>query len=466
MEGNFLIARLKQRISMLATVVALSAVTLVIFDGVAEAQSFVTASATTSPEYTQNNPMPSQPTSEPTAHLVVMPGDSLWSISQAQVHPDASPRQVMNEVERIYEINRDRIGDDPNYILPGQELLLPPVSDPTIATAPITAEPTTVVKPAVVAGASGSVAEPAGLPNLPQMDAEPAALYTTSAVSSPEYYFMGVERRMLGAAAAGVAIGMIMLALVFAIIMVLWRGEYGRYSENYALPVTSSDLKDALSPPSPSLADTRSPMSLVPADRSNGHSTNEHSSNKLAIVQKKAALARPETVPTSLRALEADVRRSGKTASSAILFPVVEEEYYTPPQAARVLKLSRQRITQMLQSGEMEGTQDPESGRWRIPQSVVHARLKDRPARRRSNDEDSQSAPEGSQRLRELEVEVRDLSYRLGRSEAFLEFTESTLHAERDRLLEELKRERERADRLETELEEARRQGRRRLFGN
>jgi excisionase family DNA binding protein len=177
------------------------------------------------------------------------------------------------------------------------------------------------------------------------------------------------------------------------------------------------------------------------------------------MVQKEAALARPETVPTRLRALEADVRRSGKTAASAILSLMKEQEdYYTPPQAARILKLSRQRITQMLKSGEMEGTQDPESGRWRIPQSVVHARLKDRPARRRSNDEGSQSAPEGSQRLRELEVEVRDLSYRLGRSEALLEFTESTLHAERDRLLEELKKERERADRLERELEEARRQ--------
>ncbi|MDQ4001895.1 MAG: helix-turn-helix domain-containing protein [Actinomycetota bacterium] len=214
-------------------------------------------------------------------------------------------------------------------------------------------------------------------------------------------------------------------------------------------------------PASTGLMDPQGSNSLGAEDQPNGHG-----SNGLAMVQKKAAVAHPETLPTSLRALEAEVRRSGKTASSAILFPVVEEEYYTPPQAARVLKLSRQRITQMLQSGEMEGTQDPESGRWRIPQSVVHARLKDRPARRRSNDEGSQSAPEGSQRLRELEVEVRDLSYRLGRSEALLELTESTLHAERDRFLEELKRERERADRLERELEEARRQGRRRLFGN
>lgn len=465
MEGNFLIARLKQRISMLATVVALSAVTLAIFDGVAEAQSFVTASATTSPEYTQNNPMPSQPTSEPIAHLVVMPGDSLWSISQAQVHPDASPQQVMNEVERIYELNRALIGDDPNLILPGQELVMPPVTEPPV-------RPPGVAEPAVIEQGSEPINELVVLPGLPEAEAVPVV---AGIVGSPSEFYSN-KRKMLG-------LGVIALTLVIAIIMAwrlpknrnvedptAWRiprGEYGGYSENYALPVSSSDLKDALSPTSPSLVATRGPMSLVPADCSNEHSTNGHGSNKLAMVQKEAALARPETVPTRLRALEADVRRSGKTAASAILSLMKEQEdYYTPPQAARILKLSRQRITQMLKSGEMEGTQDPESGRWRIPQSVVHARLKDRPARRRSNDEGSQSAPEGSQRLRELEVEVRDLSYRLGRSEALLEFTESTLHAERDRFLEELKRERERADRLERELEEARRQWRRRLFGN
>jgi helix-turn-helix protein len=67
--------------------------------------------------------------------------------------------------------------------------------------------------------------------------------------------------------------------------------------------------------------------------------------------------------------------------------PLVEEETYTPPEAARILKLSRRRVTQMLAAGELEGTQDdPETGRWAIPQRAVHERLKDRPARGRADD--------------------------------------------------------------------------------
>jgi chromosome segregation ATPase len=122
----------------------------------------------------------------------------------------------------------------------------------------------------------------------------------------------------------------------------------------------------------------------------------------------------------------------------------------------------------MLHSGEMEGEQDPKSGRWKIPQRVVHARLKDRPVRASSEDGGSQDEQGRSQRLSNLELEVRDLNYRLGRSEARLELTErteSTLLAERERLLEDLERERRRADRLEAELREARRPWWRKMFG-
>lgn len=54
---------------------------------------------------------------------------------------------------------------------------------------------------------------------------------------------------------------------------------------------------------------------------------------------------------------------------------------------------------------------------------------------------------------------VEDLSYRLGRSEARAELTEkaeSTLQAEREHLIADLERERERAERLERELAKAR----------
>ncbi len=101
---------------------------------------------------------------------------------------------------------------------------------------------------------------------------------------------------------------------------------------------------------------------------------------------------------------------------------------------------------------------------------MVHGRLKDRPAKRRDRPDEggAQNDSGGLRRLTELELELRDLSYRLGRSEARLELTEkaeSTLQAERNRLLEDLEHERRRAERLEAELREVRRPWWRKLFG-
>jgi hypothetical protein len=61
-------------------------------------------------------------------HVVVAPGDSLWSIGQERLGPQATPPRIAREVERIYALNRNRIGPDPNLIFPGQELLLPPTA--------------------------------------------------------------------------------------------------------------------------------------------------------------------------------------------------------------------------------------------------------------------------------------------------------------------------------------------------
>src|SRR5918997_5080057 len=60
-----------------------------------------------------------------TESVVVAPGDSLWSISARWLGPDATARQVANGVERIYALNRDLIGADPNLLLAGQMLALP-----------------------------------------------------------------------------------------------------------------------------------------------------------------------------------------------------------------------------------------------------------------------------------------------------------------------------------------------------
>ena len=63
---------------------------------------------------------------------------------------------------------------------------------------------------------------------------------------------------------------------------------------------------------------------------------------------------------------------------------------------------------------------------------------------------------------------VQELQHRLGRAEARAELTEraeSTLREERERLLADLKRERERAERIEEELRQTRRGWLRRFFG-
>ena len=53
---------------------------------------------------------------------------------------------------------------------------------------------------------------------------------------------------------------------------------------------------------------------------------------------------------------------------------MVEEDTYTPPEAARILRLSRRRVTQMLEAGELEGRQD-ESGCLTTPRAGVLLRF-------------------------------------------------------------------------------------------
>ena len=56
---------------------------------------------------------------------VVKPGDTLFGIAQENLGPDATPQLLPDEVNRIHDLNRDRIGDNPHMIFPGQELRMP-----------------------------------------------------------------------------------------------------------------------------------------------------------------------------------------------------------------------------------------------------------------------------------------------------------------------------------------------------
>jgi excisionase family DNA binding protein len=92
-----------------------------------------------------------------------------------------------------------------------------------------------------------------------------------------------------------------------------------------------------------------------------------------------------------------------------------EKEYYTPPQAARVVGLSRRRVTQLLNEGHLEG-EKLANGRWRIPSNSVAAFLKNR---------SSQQPPARRARIDKAVEEVKDratlLDHRLERLTASLE---------------------------------------------
>jgi predicted site-specific integrase-resolvase len=59
---------------------------------------------------------------------------------------------------------------------------------------------------------------------------------------------------------------------------------------------------------------------------------------------------------------------------------VPEQDYYTPPQAADILQISRRRVTQMLNAGLLQG-EKLENGRWRIPAAAVAVLLTERSRR-------------------------------------------------------------------------------------
>jgi nucleoid-associated protein YgaU len=54
----------------------------------------------------------------------VTAGDTLWDIGRALIH-SKDDGAIAAYVQRLHQLNRDVIGDDPDLILPGQRLQLP-----------------------------------------------------------------------------------------------------------------------------------------------------------------------------------------------------------------------------------------------------------------------------------------------------------------------------------------------------
>jgi hypothetical protein len=59
------------------------------------------------------------------APVVVLRGDTLWSIAARHLGPDATDAEIAHEWPRWYAANRTVLGDDPDLLLPGQVLLAP-----------------------------------------------------------------------------------------------------------------------------------------------------------------------------------------------------------------------------------------------------------------------------------------------------------------------------------------------------
>ena len=118
-----MLAKLERCLYALTAMLVLWAVLVAVTPAVAQAQE---------PAPTKDTKDTNPNTAE---SIVVSPGDSLWSISAEWLGPKATPQQVAIGVERIYELNQERIGGDPNLILVGQRLSLPAVSEPSRAEA-------------------------------------------------------------------------------------------------------------------------------------------------------------------------------------------------------------------------------------------------------------------------------------------------------------------------------------------
>jgi LysM repeat protein len=190
------------------------------------------------------------------ARVVVSPGDSLWSISEEHLAPNATPRKIASEVERIYALNRDRIGPDPNLIFSGQEFSLPTAAGSSIResatnkTAPAAQQIVrpargTVVQDTAKSGRTlkGQISEQQGsLPNLPKVLASAAVPNIGSLArdapptSSPVISFQENMRcaltsavRYAVAASVGTLAGVLVLTLIVCA-LIAWKPPIRRYT--------------------------------------------------------------------------------------------------------------------------------------------------------------------------------------------------------------------------------------------
>jgi hypothetical protein len=154
--------RLERYVWVTIAVVALFAAALAALPTAAEAQPEAQEEQDTIGATRQAEQSTYESTDPAAGHRVVVePGDSLWAIAQGLLGPYATPQQVADEVERIRWLNRDRIGDDPNLLIPGQELrIAAPAAQAPATPQPAAPEPAATEPVAEPSGAEPSTPEP------------------------------------------------------------------------------------------------------------------------------------------------------------------------------------------------------------------------------------------------------------------------------------------------------------------
>jgi predicted nuclease with TOPRIM domain len=130
-------------------------------------------------------------------------------------------------------------------------------------------------------------------------------------------------------------------------------------------------------------------------------------------------------------------------------------DFYTLSEAAQVLEISQRNLLQRLETGEIEGERDPQSGRWKIPKQAADERVA---ADAAPEDVTEEPYGESAEMLRSLVDELGDLHRQLGHLRSRLDRARRAEKEEREYLLGELeqaqeghRQERERADKLQEE---------------
>jgi len=150
-------------------------------------------------------------------------------------------------------------------------------------------------------------------------------------------------------------------------------------------------------------------------------------------------------------------------------------DFYTLAEAAQILEVSQRNLLERLETGEIEGERDPQSGRWKIPKRAADERVSDEPPSEGATEE---FPGESAEMIREIVGELGNLHRQIGHLKNRLDRARRTEQEEREGLLAELeqererhRQERERADGLQEEMNRLREEldrdkgSWRRLFG-